>query len=105
MTQHSSTTEQRPYHHGDLHSAIVGAALAVLTLNDAATDAKGKFGLDPGLHLAGDFRSRLILGLGSRNDADHLRRLRHLSLVFAGSQNRAGETNSEQSKGLHFLLQ
>lgn len=31
MTQHSSTTEQRPYHHGDLHSAIVGAALAVLS--------------------------------------------------------------------------
>lgn len=31
MTQRSSTTEQRPYHHGDLHSAIVGAALAVLS--------------------------------------------------------------------------
>ncbi|MBB3134512.1 hypothetical protein FHS26_002242, partial [Rhizobium pisi] len=27
MTENISTTEQRPYHHGDLHRAIVGAAL------------------------------------------------------------------------------
>lgn len=31
MTQHISTKEQRPYHHGDLHRAIVEAALAVLS--------------------------------------------------------------------------
>lgn len=31
MTQDSSSTEQRPYHHGDLHRAIVDAALDVLS--------------------------------------------------------------------------
>ena len=31
MTEDISTTEQRPYHHGDLHRAIVGAALDVLS--------------------------------------------------------------------------
>ncbi|WP_208248285.1 TetR/AcrR family transcriptional regulator [Rhizobium sp. T1470] len=31
MTQDISTTEQRPYHHGDLHRAIVRAALDVLS--------------------------------------------------------------------------
>lgn len=31
MTQDISTTEQRPYHHGDLHRAIVEAALDVLS--------------------------------------------------------------------------
>ncbi|MDP9812329.1 AcrR family transcriptional regulator [Rhizobium tibeticum] len=31
MTQDISTTEQRPYHHGDLHRAIVSAALDVLS--------------------------------------------------------------------------
>ncbi|CDM62303.1 MULTISPECIES: TetR/AcrR family transcriptional regulator [Rhizobium] len=31
MTQNISSTEQRPYHHGDLHRAIVDAALDVLS--------------------------------------------------------------------------
>ncbi|MBD9375572.1 TetR/AcrR family transcriptional regulator [Rhizobium sp. ARZ01] len=31
MTKASSTADQRPYHHGDLHRAIVGAALDVLS--------------------------------------------------------------------------
>ncbi|MGO7420962.1 TetR/AcrR family transcriptional regulator, partial [Rhizobium ruizarguesonis] len=31
MTKDISTTEQRPYHHGDLHRAIVEAALDVLS--------------------------------------------------------------------------
>lgn len=31
MTQDISTTEPRPYHHGDLHRAIVEAALDVLS--------------------------------------------------------------------------
>ncbi|MBP1861456.1 TetR/AcrR family transcriptional regulator [Rhizobium herbae] len=31
MTKAASTADQRPYHHGDLHRAIVGAALDVLS--------------------------------------------------------------------------
>ncbi|MHC2299242.1 TetR/AcrR family transcriptional regulator [Rhizobium mongolense] len=31
MTKDMSSTDQRPYHHGDLHRAIVGAALDVLS--------------------------------------------------------------------------
>jgi AcrR family transcriptional regulator len=31
MTKATSTADQRPYHHGDLHRAIVGAALDVLS--------------------------------------------------------------------------
>ncbi len=74
------------------------------SLKNPAADAKGEFGLDPRLHLAGDFRTRLILSLGCRDDADLLLRRRNFSFLFAGSQDCAGETNSQQSKGLHFLL-
>ncbi len=31
MRRTNSTADQRPYHHGDLHSAIVDAALGVLS--------------------------------------------------------------------------
>jgi hypothetical protein len=74
------------------------------SLKNPAADAKGEVGLNPSLHLAGDFRTRLILSLGGRDDADLLRRRRNFGFFFASSQNCAGETNSQQSKGLHFLL-
>ncbi|CDM62276.1 hypothetical protein LPU83_pLPU83d_0906 (plasmid) [Rhizobium favelukesii] len=73
-------------------------------LSRTRADAKREFCLDPCLHIAGDFRTRLILSRRRRNNADLLRRRHHFSFVFAGSQNCAGETNSQQSKGLHVLL-
>jgi hypothetical protein len=75
-----------------------------LSLANPTADAKGEFGLDPCLHLAGDFRALLILSRRRRNDTHLLRRRRTFSFVFAGSQNCAGETNSQQSKGLHVFL-
>ncbi len=72
------------------------------SLQNPAADAKGKFGLNSCLHLAGDFRTRLILSLRRRNDADLLRRRRHFGFVFAGSQNCAGETTPSNRKDCIF---